>query len=132
VTTPVFRSQSLTSLIFSKLLAINFAFSVTEVDTALNNVSLPFHELVLSNLEPLSDCTTISHQILKLLDFEDDCDMQLIQLGHLLFLEVLDLLLSLGQLLVNRALLALHALFLILQVANIELDALFLVIKVET
>ena len=58
--------------------------------------------------------------------------MQLVQLCHLFLLEVLDLLFSLRQLLVNGALLALHSLLLVLQVANVELDAFFLVVKVKT
>ena len=58
--------------------------------------------------------------------------MQLVQLCHLFLLEVLDLLFSLRQLLVNGALLALHSLLLVLKVANVELDAFFLVVKVKT
>ena len=58
--------------------------------------------------------------------------MELVQLGHLFLLEVLDLLFCLSELLVDRALLALHSLLLVLQVANVELDALLLVIKVQS
>ena len=110
------------------MLAINFTLSVAQVDATLNNISFSLHELILSGLEPLSDRTAISHQILELLDLEHDSDMQLVKFGHLLLLEVFDLLFGLGQLLVNRALFAFHSLLLILQVADVKLDAFFLVI----
>ena len=58
--------------------------------------------------------------------------MQLVQFGHLFFLEVLDLFLGLRQLLINGALLTLHSLLLVLEIANVELDAFLLVIKVKT
>lgn len=58
--------------------------------------------------------------------------MQLIQLSHLLFLEVLDLLLSLGELLVDGALLTLHTLLLVLEVTDVELDAILGIVEHET
>ena len=58
--------------------------------------------------------------------------MQLIQLSHLLFLEVLDLLLSLGEFLVDGALLTLHTLLLVLEVTDVELDAILGIVEHET
>jgi len=128
VTTPILRSQSFPSLVFSELLAINLTLSITQVDASLNNISLPLHELILSLLEPLCDSVTVCSQILELLDLKHDSDMQLVKFGHLLLLEVLDLLFSLGQFLIDCALLAFHTLLLILQIANVKLDAFFLII----
>jgi hypothetical protein len=55
--------------------------------------------------------------------------VQLVELSHLFLLEVLDLLLSLQELRVDGLLLSLHALLLVLEVADVKLDRFLLVIQ---
>ena len=56
---PVFGGKSFAPLILSKLLWVNFTVLVSQVDAAFNDVSFSFHELILSDLEPLGDCAVI-------------------------------------------------------------------------
>ena len=58
--------------------------------------------------------------------------MQLVEFCHLLFLEVLDLFLSFLEFCINSFLFTFHALLLVLQVADIELDGFLSVIQVQT
>lgn len=69
---------------------------VTEVDATFDDVTLAFNELFLPVFEPLGDFDTASVQILDLLHLKHHGDMQLIELGHFLLLEVLDLFFRLG------------------------------------
>jgi len=71
-------------------------------------------------------------EILNLLHLKNDGDVELIELGHLLALEVADLLLGILQVSVNVLLLVLHTFLLVLQIADIKLDALLLIVEVET
>ena len=56
--------------------------------------------------------------------------MQLVKFCHLLLLEVLNLLLSILELCVDSLLFSLHALLLVLKVADVKLDGFFRVIQV--
>ena len=110
------------------MLTVNFSLGISKVDATLDDVSLAFNELFLPRFEPLGNLIALSVQILDLLHLKHHGDMQLIELGHLLLLEVLDLFFRLGELLVNRTLLALHALLVVLQIRNIKLDGFLLII----
>ena len=66
VTTPILRSECLTTFILSDLLPVNLSFVSAYVCSALNNVSLALEKLLLPNLEPLLDSRAISPKILHL------------------------------------------------------------------
>jgi len=86
------------------------------------NLLLSLHEALLFVVAPLHEAFVVDHQVLNLFDSKDDSHFQLIQLLHLLSLEIGNLLLSFSQLLVNHSLAFIHVLLLLLQVANQGLD----------
>ena len=81
---------------------------------------------------PPIDLIFVVPQVLNLLDLQNYGHVKLIQLGHLFALEVTDLLLSVLQVSINILLLILHALLLVLKIADVELDAFLLIVQVKT
>ena len=81
---------------------------------------------------PSIDLIFVVPQVLNLLDLQNYGHVKLIQLSHLFALEVTDLLLSVLQVSINILLFILHALLLILKIADVELDAFLLIVQVKT
>lgn len=73
----------------------------------------------------MCDFLAICHQVLDLLYFQNNGDIKLVQLRHLFFLEVFNLLLSFSELRVDALLLVFHAFALLLLLVDVETDLLF-------
>ena len=69
---PIIRGQCLTPLILYELLAINLAFSITNVDATLENISFALKQRGLPLTVHIRDGVAVWNQILDLLDLKDN------------------------------------------------------------
>lgn len=92
-TSPVILFEGNTLGVFNHLLAL------LRVLDFLFDFAKAVHQLSLAHVAPMGNAVAVRYEVLDLLDLKDHLHVQLVELGHLLLLEVSDTLLSVSELL---------------------------------